>query len=536
MKQDLNLQPVLIAGDWQPADRPVGAFTATNPATRAPLPDHYPVSSIEDVDRACAAGQAAATAMGALPDAAERVAAFLDDFAAAIEGAADTLVETAARETGLAVKPRLREVELPRTTNQLRQGARAARDRSWCHATIDTKTNIRSCYASLGGPVAVFGPNNFPFAFNSVAGGDFVAAVAAGNPVIGKANTGHPGTTRLLAELAARAAHQRGLPAGFIQLLYRTPPEAGFRLVSHPNIGATGFTGSKSAGLQLKAAADTAGKPIYLEMSSVNPVFILPGALDERGAAIARELFDSCALGAGQFCTRPGITVVPADRAGEFLRELAGLFQQSPAGTLLAESGINGIAAALDVLRQHGAEVVTGGRASDDGRFSFASTLLRTTGQAFLRNPHEMQTEAFGTVNTVVVADDVPQMSAIAAALDGSLTGCIYSAASGTDDDAYVLVASVLRKRVGRLLNDKMPTGVAVSPAMNHGGPYPATGHPGFTAVGIPASMLRFAALHCYDNVRGHRLPPELADKNPTGTMWRMIDGAWTQADVKPGA
>ena len=536
MSAELNLHPVLIAGEWQPADRPVGTFTATNPATRTPLPDKYPVSSVDEVDRACVAGHAAATALRSFPDAADRIAAFLADYADAIEAAADTVVEMAARETGLAVSPRLRDVELPRTTNQLRQGAHAARDRSWCLATIDTKTNIRSCYSSLAGPVAVFGPNNFPFAFNSIAGGDFVAAVAAGNPVIGKANTGHPGTTRLLAELALQAAQHCGLPAGFLQLLYRTPPDGGFRLVSHPETAATGFTGSKSAGLQLKAAADAAGTPIYLEMSSVNPVFILPGALEERGAAIARELFDSCALGAGQFCTRPGITIVPADGAEEFLGELAALFERSPAGTLLAESGIQGIAQALNVLRDHGAELVTGGRAVEDGRFSFANTLLRTTGAAFLKNPHAMQTEAFGTVNTVVVCDDVPQMIEIAAALDGSLTGCLYSAASGTDDDAYTRVASVLRHRVGRLLNDKMPTGVAVSPAMNHGGPYPATGHPGFTAVGLPASMLRFAALHCYDNVRAHRLPPELADTNPTGSMWRCIDGAWTQRNVAPGA
>ena len=145
-----------------------------------------------------------------------------------------------------------------------------------------------------------------------------------------------------------------------------------------------------------------------------------------------------------------------------FLDELAALFERSPAGTLLAESGIQGIAQALNVLRDHGAELVTGGRAVEDGRFSFANTLLRTTGAAFLKNPHAMQTEAFGTVNTVVVADDLPQMIEIAAALDGSLTGCLYSAASGTDDDAYTRVASVLRHRVGRLLNDKMPTGVAV--------------------------------------------------------------------------
>jgi hypothetical protein len=143
------------------------------------------------------------------------------------------------------------------------------------------------------------------------------------------------------------------------------------------------------------------------------------------------------------------------------------------------------------------------------------------SGKEFLADPHALQTEAFGTVNTIVVADDLAQMAGIAATLDGSLTGCIYSDTTGKDDEFYTRLAPVLRQKVGRLLNDRMPTGVAVSPAMNHGGPYPATGHPGFTAVGLPAAMLRFSALHCYDNVRPHRLPVELRDKNPTGVMWR---------------
>jgi alpha-ketoglutaric semialdehyde dehydrogenase len=439
----------------------------------------------------------------------------------------------AARETALAPSPRLRSVELPRTTGQLRQGAAAARDRSWCRATIDTKANLRSCHAALDGPVVVFGPNNFPFAFNSIAGGDFVAAIAAGNPVIAKANTGHPGTTQLLAELAFEAARANDLPPSLVQLIYRTPPAVGLSLVSHPSVAATGFTGSKAAGLQLKAAADRAGKPIYLEMSSVNPVFVLPSALEERAGTIAQELFDSCALGAGQFCTRPGVTVVQRDaRSDAFIAQVAGLFGKGNPGTLLGASGLEGIASALEVLRRHGAEILTGGRAVDGDRFSFANTLLRVSGKEFLADPHALQTEAFGTVNTIVVADDLAQMAGIAASLDGSLTGCIYSDTTGKDDESYARLAPVLRQKVGRLLNDKMPTGVAVSPAMNHGGPYPATGHPGFTAVGLPAAMLRFSALHCYDNVRPHRLPVELRDKNPTGLMWRVIDGEWTPRDV----
>jgi alpha-ketoglutaric semialdehyde dehydrogenase len=535
LENTVTTRPVLIAGEWRDAKNSVGDFTATDPTTRQPLPDRYPVSGVDDIEQACQAGLDAATALRATPGAADKIAAFLDDYATRIEGGAEALVAMAARETAFPASPRLRLVELPRTTNQLRQGAAAARNRSWCQATIDTKANLRSCFAALGGPVAIFGPNNFPFAFNSVAGGDFVAAVAAGNPVIAKANTGHPGTSRLLGELALEAARAAGLPPAMVQLVYRTPPAVGFALVSHPAIADTGFTGSKSAGLQLKAAADAAGKPIYLEMSSINPVFVLPAALQERLAAIAKELFDSCALGAGQFCTRPGITVVVKNAEGEaFVAELAALFAKGAPGTLLGASGLAGIASGLAELRAHGAELVTGGLPVDGPRYSFANTLLRVSGEAFLASPQALQAEAFGTVNTVVLAKDLAQMVDIAAHLEGNLTGTIYSDLHGADDPAYGRVAAVLRGRVGRLLNDKMPTGVAVSPAMNHGGPYPATGHPGFTAVGIPASMVRFAALQSYDNVRPQRLPVELGNANPTGQMWRLIDGDWSQGNV-PG-
>lgn len=525
------LEKVLIDGEWRDAESPAGRFSAVDPATGIPCSREFPVSGLDDVERACRSALEAVAALRAMGP--EGIAGFLEEYAARVEGASDVLVATAARETALPARPRLESVELPRTTNQLRQAAAAARDRSWCHATIDTAVNIRSRFAPLGGAVVVFGPNNFPFAFNSVVGGDFAAAIAAGNPVIAKANTGHPETSQRFAELAFDAARATGMPPALVQLIYRTPADVGFRLVSHPSIGATGFTGSRSAGLQLKAAADKAGKPIYLEMSSANPVFVLPGALAARLAVIAQELFNSCALGAGQFCTRPGITVVEqGERAEAFLAEAAGLFGKAAPGTLLGASGPSNIAAAVAELLAHGACVVTGGRTIDGPGYAYANTLLRVSGDAFLASPHALQTEAFGTVNLVIVVKDAAQMVEVAAGLEGNLTGTLYSDAAGSDDELYARVEPVLRQKVGRLLNDKMPTGVAVTPAMNHGGPYPATGHPGFTAVGIPASMLRFAALHSYDNVRPHRLPPELANTNPTGSMWRLIDGAWSQRNV----
>ena len=528
----MSLEPILIAGAWRQARNPVDTFAATDPATKASLPERYPVSGEDDVLEALRAAQEAVAALRELsPDA---IARFLELYADGIEARSDELIERAQTETALPAEPRLRSGELPRTTDQLRQAAAAARDGSWRNATIDSASDIRSMFGPLGGPVVVFGPNNFPFAFNSVAGGDFAAAIAAGNPVIAKANTGHPGTTRIFAEIAVEAVVASGLPPAMVQMIYRTPPELGLKLVSHPLVGGTGFTGSRSAGLRLKEAADRAGRPIYLEMSSVNPVFVLPGALRERLDEVAAELYASCALGAGQFCTNPGLAVVPQGEPGEaFVETVKDLFEAGPAGTLLGAGGPKGIAEGVRVLQAHGAQLVTGGRELDEAGYSFASTLLRVSGDAFLEHPDALQTEAFGTVNLMVLAGDIGQMEQIAARLEGNLTGCIYSHSEGEDDASYDRIAPILREKVGRLLNDKMPTGVAVVPAMNHGGPFPATGHPGFTAVGIPASLARFAALYCYDGVRPHRLPAELRDANPSGQMWRYIDLEWTRGNIE---
>jgi NADP-dependent aldehyde dehydrogenase len=281
----MTIQPVLIDGAWQEVLDPVGSFSATNPATGERLEGRYPISGARDLDRALAAARRAAAELRALsPDA---LAAFLEAYAARLEEEREALVRIAALETGLPPEPRLRSVELPRTTAQLRQAAAACRDRSWCRATLDTRNNLRSWHAPLG-PVAVLGPGNFPFAFNAAAGGDFAAALAAGNPVLAKAHPGHPGTTRALAALAFAVLEAQRLPRAALQLLYHLEPEQGLRLVAHPLVGATAFTGSRAAGLRLKRAADEAGKPIYLELSSANPVVLLPGALEERGETIAQ--------------------------------------------------------------------------------------------------------------------------------------------------------------------------------------------------------------------------------------------------------
>jgi NADP-dependent aldehyde dehydrogenase len=289
------------------------------------------------------------------------------------------------------------------------------------------------------------------------------------------------------------------------------PGDVGFELVAHPLVGATGFTGSKNAGLKLKAAADKAGKPIYLEMSSVNPLVVMEGALQERGDAIADEFFASCTLGAGQFCTNPGFAIVPDTEAGKkFVARAKAKFEAGTPGILLGKNGRDGLVEAVAVLQSHGATLLCGGQPMPGPAYRFANTLLQVTGETFLKQPEQLQTEAFGPVALLVMARDVAQTVAILKQIEGNLTGTIYSDSGSVDDAAYAVIEPLLRQRVGRLINDRMPTGVAVSPAMNHGGPFPSTGHPGFTAVGIPASIQRFTALHCYENVRPGRLPAGL--------------------------
>lgn len=528
MSTTVQSEMILVDGTWQSADA-ASFFQSVNPATSEPLPEKFPVSSWSDCEQILQAAFSAASELKKLGPL--KIANFLDAYADLIDANIGMLAEIANLETALPVEPRLAKVEGPRTSGQLRQAAAAAKEGTWAHATIDTNANIRSCLEPLG-PVCVFGPNNFPFAFGSVSGGDFAAAIAAGNPVIGKANSSHPGTTKKFAELALQAIEETGLPPATVQLLYRLSHEDGKRLVADPRVAAVGYTGSRGAGLQLKSAADAVGTPIYLELSSVNPVVILPGALEERLDELTEEFLTSVLMGTGQFCTNPGLVMLLRNRnTDSFLEGVKKGFSERAAGVLLSSSVQNSLIAAVETLTSAGAELLSGGK-KIAGQCSVSNTLLKVDAQRFLSDPEVFQTEAFGNASLVVIAESVQELAQVAASLEGNLTGCIYSATSGADDGDYDVIAPVLLNRVGRLLNDKMPTGVAVSPAMNHGGPFPATGHPGFTAVGIPASIGRFAKLTCYDNVRSSRLPPLLQDKNPSGAF-RFIDLKWTQADVQ---
>ena len=502
---------MLINGEWRAASADVATFSPFNPATGEQLETSYPVATAAEINDLLDAGTAAALQLRSASTA--QLTDFLSGYADAIDAAAEELAALAATETGLPIAPRLTGVEIPRTTGQLRQAAAAAQSDEWTNPVIDAANNLRSRLESLGKPVLTIGPNNFPFAFNGVAGGDFAAAVATGHPIIAKAHPAHPGTTQRLAELAHDAAKAAGLPNAMVQMFYHMDAAVGASLCGDTRLGAIGFTGSEATGRKIKASADAAGIPTYLEMSSINPVAFLPGAMEEKAIALADEYAGSCLLGVGQFCTNPGLILTIAGKATEvFISQATQVFAGAASAVMLTPALPVHLESGVKYLTDQSAELLARGVASTEAGARGRPALLRVPGAAFVANPAEFQSEMFGPASLIVVAADEAELLAVGAQLHASLTCSFYTAADGADDALYDQLEPIVAQKSGRILNDKMPTGVAVSPAMVHGGPFPAGGHPGFTAVGVPASLRRFGALKCYDNVRPDRLPASLRD------------------------
>jgi NADP-dependent aldehyde dehydrogenase len=524
-----SLQPVLIDGAWRSATA-TDAYRAVDPATGADRDAAWPVSGWADVDAALDAAVRAADELARLP--VEAIARFLERYADRLAAQAEVIVAAAHAETGLAVRPRLAEAELPRTLDQLRQAAAAAREQTWRMAMIDTAKNIRSLAVGLG-PVVVFPPANFPLAYGAVTGGDFAAAIAAGNPVIAKAHPGHPSVSLLAAREAAAAAGEAGLPAATVQLLHGLSPADGERLVTDPRVGATGFTGGQEAGRRLFAAASAAGRVIWVEMGSINPVVFLPAALAERATEIAGELTASVTGSAGQFCTKPGLAFFVDDAAGKaFVAAAAAAFGGIKAQVLLGPTGRDRLRTAIGRLRTAGARLLAGeaaGAADVAGPCTHVPTLLEAMAGELVADPAGLVVEAFGNATVLVRCGSLAELERAVACVGGSLGASIYLARSGADDAAFARIAPLLVARAGRVIENRMPTGLAVVPPMQHGGPWPSAGPPFFSAVGFPWTILRFARRVCFDGVSQPRLPEMLRDPPPAGGPWRFVDGGWTR-------
>ncbi|MGD9633205.1 MAG: aldehyde dehydrogenase (NADP(+)) [Pirellulales bacterium] len=506
-----------------------GAFHGVNPATGERLDPAFYEATAAELDRACAAAAQAFETFGCTSDA--NRAKLLRAIAERLE-VNDEVVARGQLETGLP-KPRL-EGERARTCGQLRLFAALLDEGSWVGARIDhaqpdrqplPKSDVRSMRRPLG-PVAVFGASNFPLAF-SVAGGDTASALAAGCPVIVKAHHAHPGVSEIVAELVVSAVAACELPPGVFSLVYGGGRTVGQALVSHPCVKAAGFTGSRVAGQALMqvAAARHEPIPVYAEMSSINPVVLLPGALAERGAQIAQGLHASVTLGVGQFCTNPGLVFVPAGaEADAFRAKFIELMQATPACPML-HHGIREAYTTGVTRSAQNAQLETLVAASTEfgpGRSHAGTALFSAPLTAFLRDDSLMD-EIFGPATLLVTYDSLDELHAAFARLEGQLTATVH-ATEGELATASKLL-SLLERKAGRLILNGFPTGVEVCHAMVHGGPYPATSDGRSTSVGTLA-IERFTRHVAWQNCPDLLLPDALKESNPLG-IHRLVDGRW---------
>lgn len=501
-------------------------FRAVNPATgETMLPDFIeatPSEVAESVEKAHEAFQDYRGKSGA------EKAVLLETIADEILALGDDLISRCADETGL---PQARLIgERGRTVNQLKLFAALLREGSWVDARIDRanparqpvpKPHVRSMEKPLGA-VAVFGASNFPLAF-SVAGGDTVSALAAGCPVVVKAHPAHPGTCEMVASAIQKACAKCAMPDGVFSMVQGASTAVGMALVRHPLIKAVGFTGSFKGG---KAIFDAAGArdepvPVYAEMGSVNPVFILPEALRQNYETIASGLAGSVTLGVGQFCTNPGVFIMQGSSESVlFEQKLAENIQKTAGGVMLTagirqafENGVKTLAA------QPGVELLAAGETNDSSNKSPAY-FLKTSAARFLSDKL-LEEEVFGPSTLSVLAGDKDEVIKIARRLKGHLTASLFGA--GDDFENYRELIAILEQKVGRLIINEFPTGVEVCHAMHHGGPFPATTDRRTTSVGTRA-IARFTAPVCYQNFPDSLLPDELKDDNPLG-IWRIVDG-----------
>ncbi|WP_176081162.1 aldehyde dehydrogenase (NADP(+)) [Paraburkholderia tropica] len=502
-----------------------GEMRAFAPALGQDIEPAFGLGNKADVARACELAALAFDAFRAAPH--ETRAKLLEAIAERILAIGDELIERAHLESALP-KARL-EGERGRTVGQLRLFASLVRDGRWCGAVLDSalperkplpRSDLRAQRIGLG-PVAVFGASNFPLAF-SVAGGDTASALAAGCPVVVKAHLAHPGTSELVGRAIQQAVADVGLPEGVFSLIFGGGNETGEALVAHPAIKAVGFTGSRRGGLALVQIAAQRAEPIpvYAEMSSINPMLVLPAALAARGEALAQGFVDSLTMGVGQFCTNPGLVLaIDSPELDRFVTAASAALTHKPAQTMLTA----GIASAYDEAvaqrKTQGVEQLAEGTASD-AQCAALPLLFKASAEQFLAQ-HALSDEIFGPTSIVVACRDEAELLRVTEHLEGQLTATLQ-----IDRDDYAMAARllpVLERKAGRILANGFPTGVEVSYAMVHGGPFPATSDARTTSVGAMA-IERFLRPVCYQDLPAELLPAALQDENPLA-LWRLRDG-----------
>jgi alpha-ketoglutaric semialdehyde dehydrogenase len=508
-------------------------FQATNPATGEVISEWFSVSTEHEIEAAAVKAEGAFREFKKV--APNLRASFLEGIGDEIIALGDTLIKKCMEETGL---PEGRIIgERQRTVNQLKLFAGLVREGSWVNARIDTadpdrvplpKSDLRQMQIPLG-PVCVFEASNFPLAF-STAGGDTASALASGCTVVAKSHSNHPGTSSLVASAIQKAVRKTGMPDGTFTLLHGPGKDVGISLVTNPLMKAVGFTGSFSGGMALVEAASKRKEPIpvYAEMGSVNPVFVLPDACGTVGQDVAARLVDSITLGSGQFCTNPGLVILlNTDHLPDFLKaaqkRISGISGTPMLSSVIKRSYDKGV---LDFTSAPAVNELAVGK---DGGTPWQGTprLLMTSFQGFMKNK-ELSEEVFGPCSLFVIAEDKKEIMELAKTLNGQLTATIHG--TPLDLEQYSDLVEILEQKAGRIIVNGVPTGVEVSHSMVHGGPFPATSDSRSTSVGTLA-IYRFTRPVCYQDFPEQLLPPALQNKNPL-SLWRMINGTLVRDTV----
>ncbi|HVU53908.1 MAG TPA: aldehyde dehydrogenase (NADP(+)) [Puia sp.] len=505
-------------------------FQAFSTAKNDHLPEKFVIATENELQSAIALATQAFTEYSALSY--FQRAEFLEAIAKEIMALGDSLIERCAWESGLPVARITGERK--RTCDQLQLFATLLKEGWWMDARIDRaqperqplpRPDIRRMLIPLG-PVAVFGASNFPLAF-STAGGDTVSALAAGCPVIVKAHSSHPGTNALVASAIIKAAQDTGMPEGVFSSLYLSH-EYGVRLVRHPGIKAVGFTGSRSVGMTLFNAAVSRPDPIpvYAEMSSVNPVILLEGAMQAKREEIAKGLAAAVTMGAGQFCTNPGLVIVRESEASKmFLDEFAGQMKNTLPATMLNKAIYQAYRAGVKDLQ--GANGITLLATACEGReenYQAQPVAHTVNGADFISNKG-LSGEIFGPATLVVICKDERELQEVLHSLEGQLTATLHATAE--DGSEARAVAGIVVQKAGRIIYGGYPTGVEVCHSMQHGGPFPSTTDSRCTSVGTGA-IYRWLRPVAFQGFPDHLLPEALQKANPLHIS-RLVDGEWTK-------
>lgn len=505
------------------------SFRAFAPAENKYLPEKFVIATEQELQKAMSLASGAFQEYNGVPY--TRRAAFLDAIAQEIMNLGDALIERCVAESGL---PAGRITgERKRTCDQLQLFASLLREGWWLDARIDTaqperqplpKPDIRRMLTPVG-PVAVFGASNFPLAF-SAAGGDTASALAAGCPVVVKGHSSHPGTTALVASAIIRAAQQTGMPEGVFSSLALSHEQA-VQLVQHPVIKAVGFTGSRKVGMTLfnAAAARPDPIPVYAEMSAVNPVILLEGALSAQKEQIAKGLAASVTAGAGQFCTKPGLIIMQESPASKsFLEEFAGCMKATLPATMLNKAIYNAYVAGVTSLEQETAvSLLAASCATGNEPYQARPVVHMVSGTAFLSNK-KLAAELFGPAILMVQCKNKTELKAVLQSLEGQLTATIHATA---EDAATVrALTDIMIQKAGRIIYGGYPTGVEVCHSMQHGGPFPSATDARSTSVGT-AAIYRFVRPVAYQDFPDDLLPEALQKANPLQVL-RLVDGRWT--------